>query len=138
MGSKTAEIDSRAIERAIWNALPRVELFCWFFIDGYLLVFGYWAMFVICHLFPEIRDEVPENFHEDRIFNPRHEASAFAQGSGRTRRRDRPLILRVRASCGESAIAPSQRVDRSAKCATKKHGVRICRTPCLRTFKLSL
>ena len=62
MAVKTAEIDSRAIERPIWNALPGVELLCWFFIDGYLLVFGYWAMFVICHLFPEIRDEVPENF----------------------------------------------------------------------------
>src|SRR5438477_8530345 len=30
--SKTAEIDNRAIERAIWRAQARVELFCCFFI----------------------------------------------------------------------------------------------------------
>jgi len=30
--SKTAEIDSRATERAIWSAQARVELFCCFFI----------------------------------------------------------------------------------------------------------
>ena len=34
------------------------------FIDVFLLVFGFpfRVMFVIRHLFPEIRDEVPENF----------------------------------------------------------------------------
>ena len=30
--TKTAEIDSRAIERATWSAHARVELFCCFFI----------------------------------------------------------------------------------------------------------
>ena len=39
--SKTAEIDSRAIERATGSAQPRVELFCCFFIDVFLLVFGF-------------------------------------------------------------------------------------------------
>ena len=60
--SKTAEIDSRAIERATWSAQPRVKLFCCFFIDVFLWFFGCWAMFVICHLFPKIPDEVPEKF----------------------------------------------------------------------------
>ena len=31
--SKTAEIDSRAIESATWSAQARVELFCCFFIE---------------------------------------------------------------------------------------------------------
>jgi len=39
--SKTAEIDSRAIERATGSAQPRVELFCCFFIDVFLSVFGF-------------------------------------------------------------------------------------------------
>ena len=65
--SKTAEIDSRAIERATWSALPRVKLFCCFFIDVFHLNSGFpfRVIFVLRHLFPEIRDEVPENFRED-------------------------------------------------------------------------
>src|SRR4029077_1753642 len=61
---KTTEIDSRAIERATWSAEPRVKLFCCFFIAVFHLVFGFpfRVMFVVRHLFPEIRDEVPENF----------------------------------------------------------------------------
>src|SRR4029077_2547220 len=66
---KTAEIDSKAIERATCSVLPLVELFCCFFIDVFLLVFGCWAMFVVRHLFPETRDEVPENFSRGLKFS---------------------------------------------------------------------
>jgi hypothetical protein len=67
---KTTGIDSRAIEKATTSAQTRVELFCCFFIDVFLFVFGFpfRVMFVIRHLFPEIRDEVPENFSKGRNF----------------------------------------------------------------------
>src|SRR2546423_5852561 len=66
--SKTAKIDSSAIERAIWSAQPRVKLFCCFFMDVFLLVLVVRIMFVIRHLFPEIRDEVPEKFRMAECF----------------------------------------------------------------------
>ena len=43
------------------------------FIDVFILVLGFpfRVMFVVRHLFPEIRDEVPENFSERlKFFNP--------------------------------------------------------------------
>ena len=39
--SKTAEIDSRAIERAICSAQARVELFCCFFMELFRLNQGF-------------------------------------------------------------------------------------------------
>src|SRR2546430_7612804 len=45
--SKTAKIDSRALERATWRAQPRLKLFCCFFIDVFLLIFG--CQGNVCH-----------------------------------------------------------------------------------------
>jgi hypothetical protein len=39
------------------------------FISVIVPLFGFWfVMFVICHLFPEIRDEVPGKLQSDRTF----------------------------------------------------------------------
>src|SRR5438067_13903570 len=49
--SKTAEIDSRAIERATCSAQPRIELFCCFFIDVFPLVFGFFSCDILGNAF---------------------------------------------------------------------------------------
>jgi hypothetical protein len=53
------------------------------FIGVFIVLFPFRVVFVIRHLFPEIRDEVPENVSKRLKFfiRPRHEASAFAQDS---------------------------------------------------------
>jgi hypothetical protein len=57
------------------------------FIGVFIVLFSFRVVFVIRHLFPEIRDEVPENFQETEFFTAdaadRRNRRACARGLGK-------------------------------------------------------